>query len=130
MLNRRVFQIALLGGLLVSTAALGQTGDVDPTHTMVVFDIAGRQPYVSSGPTRADDCVQQIWARAPAEVRAAAARVRRVYSEWQPSAADTQFIERTFPGVYLTWSFNRPTPDGWDAAFAAARAEMERAMSR
>lgn len=129
MLNRRAFQIALGGGLWLSSPAKAQTPDVDPTRNVVVFDIAGREPYDASGPTRADDCIQQIWASAPAAIRSAAARVRRVYSEWEPSRADTQFIESTFPGVYLTWSFDRPAPDGWDAAFAAARIELERAMS-
>ena len=97
---------------------------------MVVFDIAGYEPYVSSGPTRADDCVRRAWAQVPAAMRSGA-RVRRVYSEWQPSSEDTQFVESTFPGVYLTWSFNRPAEDDdWDAAFAAARIEFERAARR
>lgn len=130
MLNRRAFQIALLGSVLVAPAAKAQSADVDPTNNVVVFDIAGREPYVSSGPSRDDDCVQQIWARAPASVRAAAAGVRRIYSEWEPSSADTQFIQRTFPRVYLTWSFDRPAPDGWEAAFAAARDQLERATAR
>ncbi|MCX7358547.1 MAG: hypothetical protein NT015_10460 [Alphaproteobacteria bacterium] len=105
--------------------------NVDPTSNIVVFDIAGRDPWDSEGPTRTDDCVRRIWADAPPGVRAAAGRVRRVYSEWEPSDGDKQFIETTFPGVYLTWSFTRPTdPDGWNAALAAARAQLEEAMAR
>jgi hypothetical protein len=130
MLNRRAFQIALLGGVLVAPAAMGQTPDVDPTHNTVVFDIAGRDVWISDGLSRADDCVQQIWAHAPVDIRAAAARVRRIFSEWEPSAADKQFIERTFPRVYLTWTFTRPGHDGWDAAFASARAQLEQALAR
>src|SRR5262245_16292848 len=97
MWTRRAFQIALAGGLLVSSPAKGQRADVDPARNVVVFDIAGREPYISSGPTRADDCIQQIWTHAPTAVRSAAAKVARVYSEWEPSSADALFIQSTFP---------------------------------
>jgi len=43
------------------------------------------------------------------------------------SAADTDFITRTFPKAALIYSFERPGPGGWYAAFAAARGEIERA---
>jgi len=129
MLSRRSFQIALLGAILIAPEALGQ--NFDPRTNVVVFDISGRDPWVSEGPTLADDCVRRIWAQAPRDVRTAAARVRRVYSEWEPADDDKQFIEATFPGVYLTWSFTRPTDlDDWNAAFANARVQMEEATAR
>jgi hypothetical protein len=44
-----------------------------------------------------------------------------VYSEWQPSAADLRFLAEAFPDAKHTYSFTRPSPDGWDKAFAEAR---------
>lgn len=97
---------------------------------MVVFEVHGREPYVASGATRDDDCVRQAWFATPLEHPSAAGKVTRIYSEWQPSAADTDFIRRTFPHAKLTYSFNRPAPDGWEAAFAAARRAMAEAAER
>ena len=100
--------------------------DIDPTTNLVVFDIEGRdEPCIASGPTRDDDCVEQAWSSAPEELRASPHKVTRIYSEWEPSAADADFIRRTFPRAELTFSFERPGPDGWDAALAAARRELE-----
>jgi hypothetical protein len=53
----------------------------------------------------------------------------RIYSEWEPSPDDFVFIHQTFPKAKLTYSFRRPGPDGWDAAFAAARETMEAAAN-
>lgn len=102
--------------------------NVNPSTNMVVFDIEGHgEPMVTSGATQDDYCVQRAWLSLPVKHSRAARKVARIYSEWQPSEADTDFIKRTFPKAALTYSFERPGPGGWDAAFAAARGEIERA---
>jgi hypothetical protein len=101
--------------------------NTDPSTNMVVFEVSGYpEPFVSGGPTQAEDCVQQAWFAVPVE-RAAAAYVTRIYSEWQPSALDEDFIARTFPRAAVTYSFDRPGPGGWEAAFAEVRQTMEQA---
>ncbi|MEV0273862.1 hypothetical protein AB0H43_34240 [Hamadaea sp. NPDC050747] len=101
--------------------------NTDPSTNMVVFEIPGYpEPFISSGPTQADDCVQQAWFAVPVE-RRAAADVSRIYSEWQPSAVDEDFIGRTFPRAAVTYSFDRPGPGGWEAAYAEVRQTMEQA---
>jgi hypothetical protein len=98
---------------------------------MVVFDIEGQgEPSIASGATQDDYCVQRAWFSLPVKHNRAARKVVRIYSEWQPSAADVEFIKRTFPKAALTYSFERPGLDGWDAAFAAARREIERSAGQ
>jgi hypothetical protein len=104
--------------------------DVDPTKNVVAFDVEGGEPYVSDGPTRDDDCVQKIWSRAPFMLKFSARKVLRIHSEWQPSSADADFIRRTFPMAELTYTFTRPGPNGWDAAFAEARRAIVREHSK
>jgi hypothetical protein len=104
--------------------------DTDPATNVVAFEFEGRdEPHIGSGPTRDDDCIQQVWSSAPDALRAAARAVTRVYSDWEPSKADGDFIRRTFPRAELTYSFERPEPDGWDAALAAARQALEQQAS-
>jgi hypothetical protein len=105
--------------------------DVDPSTNMVVFDIEGQgEPYVTSGATQDDYCVQRAWLSLPVKHNRVARKVARIYSEWQPSPTDIQFIKRTFPKAALTYSFERPDAGGWGDAFAAARREIERAAGQ
>jgi hypothetical protein len=94
--------------------------NADPEINVVVFEVqlGGQlQQLVGDGPTRATDCVKTAWLAVSAQCRASAANVCRVYSEWEPSPHDKAFIEATFPSeVQFTYSFARPTPDGWDRA--------------
>jgi hypothetical protein len=48
------------------------------------------------------------------------AAVKRIYSEWEPSSEDQAFINTTFPGVQVTYSFSRPPSDGWEKALRDA----------
>lgn len=99
--------------------------DPDPTKNVVVFEIEGRRPFVSEGPTRDDGCIKRAWSKAPFLMRLAAGSVARIHSEWEPSSADAEFIQRTFPKVELTYNFSRPAAaDGWDAALTAARQQL------
>jgi hypothetical protein len=99
--------------------------DTDVSRNVVVFQLKrwrGEVHAIADGPTRADDCVQQAWAKVQAEHHGAAAKqVAALHSEWEPSEADQTFIRRTFPKAAFTYNFSRPGPTGWDAAFADAR---------
>lgn len=100
----------------------------DPSTNMIAIEVRGHsEPFVVSGPTRDEDCVQRAWYAVPVDHRSEGRNVTRIYSEWQPSAADAAFIERAFPEAAVTYSFERPGPDGWEAAFAEVRAVIEQA---
>ncbi|HEX6681238.1 MAG TPA: hypothetical protein VF062_00470 [Candidatus Limnocylindrales bacterium] len=105
--------------------------NIDPSTNMVVFEIRGlSEPHVTSGATRDDYCIQRAWMALPVDHRSAAPHVSQIYSEWQPSPADAEFIRNTFPRANVTFSFERPGPDGWDAALASARLTIEQATSQ
>ena len=57
--------------------------DPDPTKNVVVFEIEGRRPFVSEGPTRDDGCIKRAWSKAPFLMRLAAGSVARIHSEWE-----------------------------------------------
>lgn len=103
--------------------------NTDPSENVVAFDLGGPQPYVSKAPTRAEDGIERAWRALSIDHQADARKVRRIYSEWQPSATDEEFILRTFPRVEVSYTFPRPGPDGWDAAFAEARRVMAQAIA-
>lgn len=103
--------------------------NVDPTQNLVVFDLGGPEPHLVKTPTRAEDGIRQAWFALPVDHHADAGRVARIYSEWQPSAADEEFIRRTFPAADVTYTFPRPRPDEWDAALAEARRVMAQAAA-
>ena len=98
------------------------------------FDVAGRlEQKIGHAPTRAGDCIRQIWADLSAKEALRPESVRRIYSEWEPSAEDLAFLEATFPkDCQLTFSFSRPaTAAGWDEAMRQAQEQMrERAAKR
>ncbi|MEV0567561.1 hypothetical protein [Dactylosporangium sp. NPDC050588] len=105
--------------------------NADPQVNMVAFRLHP-QGRVATGRarTRDDDALQQAWNTVRQETGATPADVTRVYSEWQPSAADSAFAAATFPGVELSWSFRRPAADGWEAAFADVARQIERALTK
>jgi hypothetical protein len=106
--------------------------DTDVSRNVVVFQLKRRLKQthaIAEGPTRADDCVQQAWSTVQAENGAEAKHVSALHSEWEPSASDLAFIHKNFPKAKFTYNFRRPGPDGWEAAFAAARQAMAQAGS-
>jgi hypothetical protein len=106
--------------------------NTDPAVNVVIFQL--RRPsgerVIATGPTQAEDCVRQAWAAASQQHQAAPWEVTALHSEWEPSAADQRFIENTFAAAQVTYNFARPGPDGWEAAFAAARQTMAEAAER
>jgi hypothetical protein len=100
--------------------------NTDVSINVVVFQLrrpSGEQA-IGHGPTQAEDCVRQAWAKAREQYQVAPWEVSALHSEWQPSAADQAFIASTFSTAQMTYNFARPGPDGWEAAFAAARQTM------
>jgi len=98
--------------------------DTDVSRNVVVFQLRRRLKQthaIADGPTKADDCVQQAWFKVRAENNAEAKNVVALHSEWEPSENDLAFIHKQFPKAKFTYNFQRPGPDGWEAAFAVAR---------
>ena len=106
--------------------------NVDPSINMVVFLLrrGDGQPVIVDGPTRADDCVRRGWETVRAQHDAHPDEVTALHSEWQPSADDLAFIERSFPDAEFTYNFNRPDPAGWDAALREASEVMAEAQQK
>lgn len=80
--------------------------------------------FPAAGQAEDDSCVQNAWASLSARENAAPIDVTRIYSEWQPSASDMSFLEASFPNATLSYSFERPHPDGWPAAFERVAREI------
>ena len=106
--------------------------DTDVSRNVVVFQLKrwrDQRHAIADGPTHADDCVAQAWATVQQESNAVAKHVVALHSEWEPSASDLAFIRKNFPKAAFTFTFQRPGPDGWDAAFAAARRTIQDAAT-
>jgi hypothetical protein len=101
----------------------------DPEVNCVVFEIeragAVTRP-MGTAPTRSDQAVRTVWATIRREHSVDARTVRRIFSEWEPSAADAAFVAATFPKATLLYSFSRPKDGQW----AAALEEVRRAMAQ
>ncbi|MFI9402456.1 hypothetical protein [Nocardia sp. NPDC052316] len=105
---------------------------VDPTESVVVF-MVGADPddgFLAMVHTQDEHAVRRAWQELVAEHGIGAEQVTAVVAEWQPSAADAVFIEQTFGAVDLSYLFERPAADGWDAAFAAARVALQAEIER
>lgn len=104
----------------------------EPAINVVIFQL-DRTPGeygMAEGSARAEDCVRRAWVQVSQQHSVAASAVTALHSEWEPSAADAEFIRDTFPEAKVTYNFSRPAPDGWEAAFAAARQTMAEAAQR
>lgn len=97
---------------------------LDPNHNHVTFHIVidGVETEASGvGPARAVDCVAAMWRVLSEERGLEPEDVRQIYSEWEPSPEDLDFLDRTFPeDAELAFTFKRPKKGGWDAAITAA----------
>jgi hypothetical protein len=106
--------------------------DADPSRNLVVFELrrGGGQRALAEVPTRDDDGLRQAWERVRHEHGATAAEVSSLYSEWEPSADDVRFVRETFAGADMSYTFERPGPDGWGTALEGARHAMVEAANR
>jgi hypothetical protein len=108
--------------------------NADAAVNVVVFEveIAGRlEQRLGQGPTRAEDCIRQAWADLRAREPLPPQGVRRIYSEWEPSAEDRAFLDATFPAeCQVTYSFRRPaTAAGWDEALRQVEEQIRQAAT-
>jgi hypothetical protein len=98
--------------------------NIDPSINHVVFEFehrGGRETGIASVPTRSNAFVRIAWQQVSKESSIRESDVRRIYSEWEPSKDDLNFIHRTFPNPEVTHSFSRPLSDEhWEAALAKA----------
>lgn len=101
--------------------------DTDPSSNVVVFRLwRGQEEHCAGhGPTTADDSVRQAWDLARRETGAHGQDVVALHAEWEPSPADSFFIEHTFPNAAVSYTFARPEADRWPDAFAAAQRQLE-----
>jgi hypothetical protein len=106
--------------------------DTDPSSNVVVFQLqrGPDETVAGHGPTVADDSVRQAWDLARQHSDARADEVVALKSEWEPSPADSSFIERTFPNAAVSYTFPRPHPRRWPEALAAARQQMEQIAAK
>lgn len=102
----------------------------DPTVNVVVFRLGSVDgPVPVDTDARADDAVRKAWWKVILKHRPRAQDVVSVHSDWQPSAEDASFIARTFVNAAVSHEFDRPDPDGWQAAFeVAGRALADRTV--
>jgi hypothetical protein len=107
--------------------------NANPSVNVVVFEVQlgdRLEKLVAEGPTRSADCVKRAWSIVGEMNGVLAKDVRRVYSEWQPSAEDLAFLEANFPQAAVTYSFKRPRADQWDQAMAQAGRTIEQAVGQ
>lgn len=108
--------------------------EVNASVNVVVFEVEHQgklDKFVGQGPTRADDCVRQVWLELSAREGLRAEGVKRIYSEWEPSEQDKAFLDATFPAeVEVMFSFARPAADGWDEALQEVETQIRDAMAK
>ncbi len=101
--------------------------NTDPTVSEVVFLLArgaGEQVTVYVDP-RDDHGIRQLWDAVRGKRGVRADEVDAISTQWQPSPADCQFIATMFPRAEFFGGMPRPGPDGWEAAFEAARYALD-----
>ncbi|MGH3728983.1 MAG: hypothetical protein ACRDTU_09550 [Micromonosporaceae bacterium] len=104
--------------------------NLDPTMNVVAFKPMRGEPLVASAPTRHDDSIQQAWETVKSEHKVRAFDIVAVTSEWEASDDDGHFLKSTFSNLEETRHiFSRPSADGWEDAFEAARREIARSLA-
>jgi hypothetical protein len=101
--------------------------NTDPKVNCVVFEVKRlwkKETFVEEALTQADDGIMMAWRAVQSKTGARPSQVRRIFSEWEPSAEDMVFISDTFPRAEVSYSFSRPSADGWEEAFQ----EVSRAL--
>ena len=106
--------------------------DSDPEVNLVVMEVIedGRPTrYLGHAPTRQTNCVQLVIEELLSTASLRVADVTEIYSEWQLSGADADYLARHVPNAQVTWSFRRPADGNWEVALAVARRKMDESMA-
>ena len=106
--------------------------DSNPEVNLVAMEVLedGRPTrYIGHGPTRQTNCVQLVIEELISTASLRVADVTEIYSEWQLSGADADYLARHVPNAQVTWSFRRPADGNWEAALAVARRKMDESMT-
>ena len=86
---------------------------------------------VADAPARADKGILQAWQKIIAQHPILPNQIVAVYAEWEPTAADYEFVGRNFPKVpKVNFSFTRPESGDWDTALQQAAATRAAAMQK
>jgi hypothetical protein len=82
-------------------------------------------------PARANDGISQAWQNVLGQHRILSNQIVEVHAEWEPTAADYEFIGENFPHLpRVTFNFERPESGDWDAALRQAAAIRAAAMDK
>jgi hypothetical protein len=107
--------------------------NTDSSVNVVVFEVLiGRrlEKLLGEGPTKAADGIRRVWDDLAATFGVNPASVRRVYSQWEATPEESEFLAAAFPpSIKLAYSFRRPAARDWGEAtpeFARVVEEFER----
>ena len=101
--------------------------NADPTVNTIIFEVKRllkTEKFIEQSPTQAHDGIRAAWRAVQRKTSARPAQVSRIYSEWEPSPAESAFLSATFPGAGVYFSFSRPTEDEWAPALQSASQTM------
>lgn len=86
---------------------------------------------VTDVPARADNGISQAWQKIIGQHPNLTNNIVAVYAEWEPTAADYEFMSWNFPNLpEVSFSFARPESGDWDAALQQAAATRAAAMQK
>ena len=107
--------------------------NTDPTMNCIAFEVKRflrRDHHLETVASQDEDGVRKAWLAVQAKTGTKPSQVRRIHTEWEPSATDREFIATTFSSPKVSYSFDRPEPGGWEAAFAAVAEQLEEALAQ
>ena len=93
----------------------------DPERPYASFVLHGGDEIDIVIDARDESGIERAWDEARRTKGVQALQVSEIVVLWAPSARDSAFIARTFPGADFNSVLPRPEPDGWEAAISEAR---------
>lgn len=107
---------------------------IDAHDTNVVafrYGAGDDEVAVTDVPARADNGISQAWQKVIGQHPNLTNKIVAVYAEWEPTAADYEFMSWNFPNLpEVSFSFARPESGDWDAALQQAAATRTAAMQK
>ena len=105
--------------------------DLSDNVNVVMFCFHGSTQVAAAQVTAdADDAFRQAWQEVVRSRPMAPEQVGVIVAQWEPSAEDREFIERSFPNLrQLTCAFPRPEPGQWAQALKNSAAIFDQAAA-